>query len=264
VFNTTKPPFDNVLLRYAFNMAVDKQAMADFAGPGHIPALSFVPPLEGYEPPKRLAVIVDGKPYDVLSFDPTGARELLAKAGFPGGVAPDGRRLRVEYLLPSLPMLKWQAEILQEQWRRNLNVEISLVTREFTVFSQTQARLEYTGVSINVDWGAYQDPNWFLEQLVTKSSQNLTGWSDPRYDTMLSAANAITDPSQRMQRLSACEQYLLTGMPILPLHSEVSYYLQKPYLRGVGANLLNTYPFKYLWIDTNWKQEVQRQQISRK
>jgi ABC-type oligopeptide transport system substrate-binding subunit len=255
-FNTTKPPFNNVLLRYALNMAIDKQAVAGFAGPGHIPALGFVPPLEGYEPPKRLPMIVDGKSFDVLSFDPAGARELLGKAGFPNGVAHDGRRLRVEYLLASLPKLKLEAEILQEQWRRNLNIEVSLVSQEFTVFSQTQARLEYKGVSINVDWGGYQDPNWFLEQFVTGSSQNLTGWSDPRYDELLEQANATIDPTQRMQHLSECEKYLLTAMPILPLHGEVWYFLQKPYVRGVGTNLLNIYPFKYVWIDTNWRPEA--------
>jgi hypothetical protein len=43
----------------------------------------------------------------------------------------------------------------------------------------------------------------------------------------------------------------------------VFYYLQKPYLRGIGANTLNVYPFKYVWIDTKWRPEAEREQMSR-
>src|SRR5215471_440069 len=50
-FNTTRPPFDNVLVRYAFNMALDKKAIADVFGFGRVPARSLVPPVQGYRPP---------------------------------------------------------------------------------------------------------------------------------------------------------------------------------------------------------------------
>ena len=34
--STRRAPFDNVLLRYALNMATDKKALTDFLGPGYI------------------------------------------------------------------------------------------------------------------------------------------------------------------------------------------------------------------------------------
>jgi oligopeptide transport system substrate-binding protein len=49
--NTKKPPFNNVLLRYALNMATDKNAIATALG-GDIPAIGYVPPIEGYQSPK--------------------------------------------------------------------------------------------------------------------------------------------------------------------------------------------------------------------
>jgi len=58
VINTKKPPFDNVLLRYALNMATDKKAITHFVGAGRVPALNFVPPIEGYEAPQSLLVQV--------------------------------------------------------------------------------------------------------------------------------------------------------------------------------------------------------------
>jgi ABC-type transport system substrate-binding protein len=88
--NSTKPPLDNVLVRYALNMATDKQALVEFLGAGQIPALNVVPPMDGYPSPKTLEVAVDGETYDVLAYDPEGARGLLAKAGFPGGIGGNG------------------------------------------------------------------------------------------------------------------------------------------------------------------------------
>ena len=43
VFNTTKPPFDNVLVRYAFQIATDTQAVVRFLEGGQTPARTIVP-----------------------------------------------------------------------------------------------------------------------------------------------------------------------------------------------------------------------------
>ena len=50
-FNTGKPPFDNPLVRYAFNMSVDKSGIARWKGMGQAPARTLVPPIETYKPP---------------------------------------------------------------------------------------------------------------------------------------------------------------------------------------------------------------------
>ena len=66
-------------------------------GPDYLPARSLIAPSPGYTQPDSLKVDVDGRSYDVLSFDVEGARSLLAKAGFPGGMTPSGSRLEVPY-----------------------------------------------------------------------------------------------------------------------------------------------------------------------
>src|SRR5581483_6436978 len=98
---TKKEPFDNVLVRYAFNMATDKSAVANVFGFGRVPARTLVPPVAGYRPPDSLLVNVADKSYDVLAYDPAGARELLAAAGFSGGLDGRGRRVRIELLGPN-------------------------------------------------------------------------------------------------------------------------------------------------------------------
>ncbi len=262
LLNTTKPPFDNVLLRYALNMATDKKAITDFLSAGQIPALNLVPPIEGYETPKSLTVNVDGKSYDVLSFNVDAARELLAKAGFANGVGRDGRRLNVEILFNTLEAHKQIAEIVQQQWRKNLNIDVTLVNQEWKVYLETLDNLHYAGAARRAWNGDYVDPNTFLDMFVTGSVNNGSGWTDEKYDRMLKEANATTDAALRMKKLSECETYLLKNMPFVPLYIYTWFYLQKPYVRGIEENILDQHPFKYIWIDTGWTAESDRTQIA--
>src|ERR1043166_6590033 len=103
-----------ILLRYALNMATQKKGLTDFLGPGFVPARSFVAPLPGYTQPDRADIEVDGRVYDVLSFDVERARSLLARAGFPGGTGKGGSRLEVTYHFPMLPEARPKAEIVQQ------------------------------------------------------------------------------------------------------------------------------------------------------
>ena len=260
--NTKKPPFDNVLLRYALNMATDKRAITDFLGAGQIPALNIVPPIEGYETPKSLNVEIGGKTYDVLSFDLDAARELLSKAGYPNGVGRDGRRLNIEIMFNTLDTHRQIAEIVQQQWRRNLNIDVTLANQEWKVYLETLNNVQYNGVARRAWNGDYVDPNTFLDMFVTGSVNNGTGWTDRKYDAMLEEANSTTDPALRMKKMSEAESYMLRAMPYVPLYIYTWYYLQKPYVRGIEANILDQHPFKYIWIDKDWTPGREQTQIA--
>ena len=80
-------------------------------------------------------------------------------------------------------------------------------------------------------------------------------WSDETYDRMLQAANSTVEAPMRMKELARCEAYLLRAMPIVPLLFYGFAGFQKPYVRGLDINLLDTHRFKYAWIDTKWKPE---------
>jgi ABC-type transport system substrate-binding protein len=72
-----KPPFDNVLLRYALAMGTEKKPITDLLGAGRATTSSLVPPMPGYRGPSSVHVDVDGRSYDILSFNIEGARALL-------------------------------------------------------------------------------------------------------------------------------------------------------------------------------------------
>jgi len=252
--STHRAPFDNVLLRYALNMATEKKELADFMGPGYEPARSLVSALAQYPQPGSLNVDVDGRSYNILSFDVQGAKSLLAKAGFPGSVEHSGGRLEVPYHFPVMPDSRPRAEILQQQWLQNLNLQVKLVAREFNVHSRMVNQADYTGIADSFAFPLYLDPNGFLEQFPTDGSINPSGWSDPDYASELTAANAILSRAERLKRLAACERRLLNAMPFLPLFHSAYGFLCKPFVCGLGSHPpFDMRAFKYMWIDTNWR-----------
>jgi oligopeptide transport system substrate-binding protein len=253
--NTEKPHLNNLHLRYALNRAIDKNAVARFAGAGRAPAVNLVPPLIGYRPPQQL-IPFNGHHCDVLSHDPAGRRELLAAAGFPGGRYPDGRRLRIELGYPIRPMGKERSEFVQQSWQRRLGIEVSLAPVEYSVWTQTLSQRKYEGV-MEVDWTAdYADPDAFLAFFTSTSPTNASGWRDASYDDMLTSANAEADPAVRMKMLSECEEFLLRSMPFIPLYFDRRTYLQRQYVRGLEIDPLAGVTFQSAWIDTNWRPSI--------
>jgi oligopeptide transport system substrate-binding protein len=253
--STRRAPFDSVLLRYALNMATDKKAITDFLGPGYLPARSLIAPLTGYTQPDSLNIHVDGRSYDVLSFNVPGARSLLAKAGFAGGFSPSGSRLEVPIHLPTLPDSLPQGEIIQHQWLHHLNIRVKVVLREFNVHWRMVLDGDYSGIAGYAVFPLYLDPNGFLDQFPSDLSGNPSGWSDPGYASELARANTILSRTERLKRLAACEKRLLTAMPFLPLFHSAFCFLCKPFVRGLGNPPFDVRTFKYVWIDTNWRQQ---------
>ena len=162
--NTRKPPFNDVRVRYALNMAIDKHAIAAFFGDGRTPLKGVVPPLQGYEPPTSLPVVMDGTSFDILSYNPEAARALLAKAGY-------GPGLSIEYLFPAMSEFRPVAEILQQQWRKNLGVELRLVCQEVQTWSQTVSTSPITGSRRGAEIGGLEDPTWFLDMFRSHNGQ---------------------------------------------------------------------------------------------
>jgi len=245
VMSVRKPPLDNVLLRYALNMATGKQPVCDFLGGGRVPARSVVPPIPGYPAPAALPVMIDGREYDVLKFDIEGARALLAKSGVGN---PE-----ITYHFPLLPETRQRAEMLQQQWLHNLGIRLKLVPREFNAHWSMVLAGEYSGIADYAFLPLYYDPNPFLDPFVTAGTANPTGWTDPGFQSMLADANRTLDRGERMRKLAACEKHLLSAMPLIPMYFDVWAYLRKPFVRGLTSNLFDTRAFKYAWIDPNWR-----------
>jgi oligopeptide transport system substrate-binding protein len=241
-FNTTKPPFDNVLLRYAFQMATDTQAIAQFLQGGQTPARTVIPLFGGYPGIHSLLVEAGGRVWDVLSHDPPAARELLRMAKAEG--------LAVDLTFPDRTRSKEIAEILQSQWQANLGVRVNLIMVQWNVWVQ-MSPVSYRGIIESGVGAEYADPNGIFDLFTGRIDGS--GWVDAGFDQLIEAANSELDTTIRMRKLAACEERLLRAMPVLPLFFDSYCYLEKPYVRGMTKNVLGVPQFKTAWIDTNWR-----------
>ena len=237
-FNVSRKPFDDPRVRKAFCLVVDKPYLVGhITRAGEVPATSFVPPGagNGYTPPPGPVRDVDA------------ARKLLAAAGYPGG---SGFPV-VYYLYRSDSDLDQDIAVeLQNMFRRDLGVTIQLARQEWTVYLNSQSKLDYD--MCRSSWvGDYNDPNTFLDMFLTDGGNNRTGWSSAPYDKLIAAAAREVDTKRRFDIFREAERMLVSEeMPICPLYYYVGIQFYDPErLGGIESNLLDEHPLKAMY----WK-----------
>jgi len=233
-FNCTRPPFDDVRVRRAFSLVIDKEQIVErITRAGELPAGGFVPPgLPGYPE-------MEGEPSD-----PELARALLAEAGFPGG---EGFPFST-YLYSEGELNEAIAVELQSLWARELGVRVSLARQEWKVYLNSLSSLDYSiGRSSWV--GDYPDANTFLDMFISGGGNNRTGWSNPEYDELINRAARTTDASARLEILFQAEQLLVQEeLPICPLYFYVGIQFYDPeQLGGIEGNILDEHPIRAIY-----------------
>jgi len=186
--NTTRKPFDDPRVRHALNLAIDRdQITRDVLGVGQLPARYLVPPgMPGYTPPES----------DV-GYDVERARKLLAEAGFPNGQGFP----KFGILYNTHESHKKIAEVLADQLKKNLNIDVSAYNQEWQSYLQSSRSLDYD-VARSGWVGDYEDPNTFLSLFITNGGNNQTGWGNVVYDRLLEAAADV-------ERFVAAPQFVL-------------------------------------------------------
>ena len=235
--NVTKPPLNDVRIRKALAMSIDKKEITDkVMKAGQIPADHFVPPgLKGYKSPKG------------IHFNPAKAKQLLKEAGY-----PDGKNFpKITYLYNTFEAHRDIAEVLQEQWHKYLGIKVEILNQEWKVYLNSMNKLDYD--LCRSAWiGDYPDPNTFLDMFITNGGNNNTGWSNKEYDFLIHQASLERDPEKRMQLFYQAEKILIEDeLPIIPLYFYVSHHLKHPCVRGIYQNILDKLMLKFVWIDKN-------------
>ena len=242
--NVTKPPMNDIRVRRAFNMAIDKISYAKSRLVTK-PLSAFTPEgiFVGYPQPK-------GDP-----FDPEQGRKLLGEAGFPVTKQGDGFQCKafpvgeVEYIFNTNSSNKSMAEFMQAQWKQNLGITVPLRSMESKTFLTARNKLEYKGFAVGL-WGAdYMDPFTFLGLFSTPDGSNGSGWFDLKYVAMLNEANRTLNPQKRYELLAKAEKYMLDNQPVIPIETFAVNWLKKPYVKGMYPNAQSLYPWKFVYIE---------------
>jgi oligopeptide transport system substrate-binding protein len=245
LMNVTKPPFNDLRVRRAFNMAIDKVNYAL--------SRKVTKPLSAFTP----GGIFVGYPQPVgEAFDPEQARRLLGEAGFPVTKQGDGSyecnafpARELEFIFNTQSNNKTICEFMQAQWKQNLGITIPLRSMESQTFLDVRNKLEYRGLALGL-WGAdYMDPYTFLGVFAAAGGVNGSGWFDQKYVDMLDEANRTLDKQQRYNLLAQAEKYMLDAQPMIPIQTTAVSFMKKPYVKGLYPNAQSVYPWKFVYIE---------------
>ena len=242
--NVTQPPMNDLRVRKAFNLSIDKAAWASWR--------KIVKPLTAFTPEKMFAGYPQPKGPD---FNPSEARRLMGEAGFPVIQNSDGTFScptfpvdQVEYIYNTQASNKAMAEWMQAQWKQNLGITISLRNMDWKTFLNVRSKLDYKGFSRGA-WGAdYMDPFSFLGLFYT-GGESATGWVDPKYVAMIDEANRTLDHKKRYELLAQAEAYMLEAQPVIPIDTPAVNWVKKPYVKGMYPNAASLFAWKYVYIE---------------
>ncbi|HMM22906.1 MAG TPA: peptide ABC transporter substrate-binding protein [Selenomonadales bacterium] len=242
--NVTKPPFDNVKVRKAFALAIDRKAIVEqITKAGELPALAWAP--NGF---------TDAKPGEDFrkvggdyfkDNDIATAKQLLAEAGY-----PDGKGLPpITILYNTAESHKVIAEAIQEMWKKNLGVNVNITNQEWKVYLASRSTGDYQ-LARSAWIGDYLDPMTFMDTLTSKNGNNHTRWGNAEYDRLVQqVAQMSSDQAVRMKAMHDAEKILMDDMPVLPIYFYVNRYLESPNVKGVIHDALGAVYYREATIE---------------
>lgn len=226
-FNCSVAPYDNVLVRKALNLAVDrKEIINNVAQVDGTPAYSFMAP--GY--------VVDGKDvtegrsdFDLSeTADVEAAKAALAEAGYPNG---EGFPV-VKLSYYSDDNVKKIAEAIKEMWETNLGIKVEVSSAEWAVFYDAVQSGNYEVAAMG--WSAdYVNPMSFLPLLYTNDVTNNAFYSNPEYDALVDQIKVEKDSAKFADLVLQADELVSADYPVLGLYYKSNTYLLKDYIEGV-------------------------------
>lgn len=239
VFNVQKPPFDDVRVRKAFALSVERENLIRYIVRAQKQgAYAWVPP-----------GIVGTRGYDFRAEGGDLAREdrELAKGYLRAAGYGEQRPLpEVTLLFNTNEMHKALAEAMQAMWKESLGAEVYLANQEAKVFLASRSQGDYQ--IARASWIAdYADPMTFLD--VFADADNDANYHNEQYNALVQAAKETNDEARRWAYMHEAEQLLMDDCVIIPIYYTTQPYVVQPYVKGYYWSPLGIVDFKRAYIE---------------
>ena len=217
--NVNEPPLDDVKVRQALNLAIDKREIATIVlGDQVVPAKGILPP--GFP---GFSELVSG-----YEFDPIKAKQLLLESKY-GNDLDNLPPITITTPGSFGANVSLDMEVVLAMWEKNLGITTEFQQTEFATFLKDLNKRRFQ--MFDIGWIAdYPDPENFLDILFySDSSNNHTNYNNPEVDALLEKARVETDETLRFSIYNEVEQTILDDAPWIPLwYSGERYLLVKP------------------------------------
>ena len=226
--NVKMPPFDNVAVRQAVNMAINKDRIVQIINGRAVPATQPLPPsMPGYT-----------QGYAGYSFDPEGAKKMLADAGFPSGFETE------LYVMNTDPNPRIAQAIQQDLSNVGINAALKSLAQASVIAAggePDQAPMIWSG---GMAWIAdFPDPSNFYGPILGCAGAVQGGWNwswycNPALDDEAATADSITDPAkvdERMAMWSDIYMKVMADAPWVPVFNEQRFTMKSSRMGGADA-----------------------------
>ncbi len=253
VFNVNREPFDDVRVREALALAIDRERISRVnLGGATEPAGTFLPDAMSGEKP-----VVEKT--ELLDQDVNKARNLLAEAGYPNGENFPVLRL----LINRNEQQRLVAQSIASMWRTALNIETEIVVKAWDEYEAAIQAGDYdvvrrglvmqtTSEATNIAMLFGREP----QPTPTPAGTNGSASAGPGTNARTNGALAATPAPAPHITLIETEVQALQELKAMPIYFASSYSLVKPYVSGFDRNVLDVPLLKRTRVDTNWKEQA--------
>ncbi|HZP77188.1 MAG TPA: ABC transporter substrate-binding protein [Pseudolabrys sp.] len=246
IINRDAPPFNNLELRKAMALALDRKAFIDIILQGHGDAGgTLLPPPEGVWglPPDMLKTIPG---YGDVKKDREEARAIMQKLGY----GPD-KPLKIKVSTRNLATYRDPAVVLIDQLKE-IYIDAELEPVESGAWFAKVARNDYS-VGLNLTGNGIDDPDQaFYENYACGSERNYTHYCNKDIEKLFDQQSVETDLNKRKKLVWEIDKKLQEDVarPIL-FHARTGT-CWKPYVRNLtisNNSAYNGYRFEDIWLD---------------
>ncbi|MCO4794576.1 MAG: ABC transporter substrate-binding protein [Bacteriovoracaceae bacterium] len=221
--NTQKKPFDNVNVRRAINMALNRQAYIDaiYLGNAKIAKNPLPPTIWSYN-----------KGIKPFAYNVKKAKALLKKAGFPNGFETELWTLPVTR--PYNPNGKKMGEMMQADLAK-IGIKVKLISYDWPTYLSKSRNGEHS--MIQLGWtGDNGDPDNFLNVLLgctsVKAGSNVARWCDKKFNKLITDAKRITSTKQRTKLYQRAQKIFRSEVPWAPIAHSTIYRAMSKNVKG--------------------------------
>jgi peptide/nickel transport system substrate-binding protein len=224
---TDKPPFNDIRVRKAMSLALDRKAINDAIAP-----LGAVK-----NPPVPAGLTAWAIPFDQLGegaryheYDPKTAKRLLKEAGHANGFATtlDYATYGSQELIDSVQMTV--------KFFKDVGIEVTVNEKPYAAYFASAYQGKYEGLMMGPQFPAL-DPYNFLAQYLPGEPKNQSHVNDPALTDMIVNSSRTLDEKKRRKLVYDIQKYIAKQVYYLRLDSGIYIAALDPALKDFGPNL---------------------------
>ncbi|MBV9833256.1 MAG: ABC transporter substrate-binding protein, partial [Alphaproteobacteria bacterium] len=249
---TDMKPFDDIRVRRAMNMAINKQEIiaAHYGGNAELFAYPMYPDWDGYF--ESLDKMPDSVK-ELFAYNPKKAKELLKEAGYPNGFS-----FKLQYCSCAPDHVDLAPFLVA--YLEQIGVKAELVPTEYAAFlSAMTTRKHHAGYLMN---SSHTNPTTSIRKsFISEQVWNPAMYTDKAFDARMDEAVASRDETKRKDIIRGMTREIVDKAPYIWLPTPYVYAAWWPWVKNYGGEMnvgsLRPAPiYARIWIDQDLKKKL--------